>query len=84
MFNKSCKIFDKYDIIMYHKYSYKMWWQEMAKFKIDKEKLNAKSINRTIRIKPEVYDQLSEISKNTGVSFNKVINECIEYALSHM
>ena len=56
----------------------------MAKFKIDKEKLNAKSINRTIRIKPEVYDQLSEISKNTGVSFNKVINECIEYALSHM
>lgn len=56
----------------------------MAKFKIDKEKLNAKSINRTIRIKPEVYDQLSEISKNTGVSFNKVINECIGYALSHM
>lgn len=56
----------------------------MAKFKIDKEKLNAKSINRTIRIIPEVYDQLSEISKNTGVSFNKVINECIEYALSHM
>ncbi len=56
----------------------------MAKFKIDKEKLNAKSINRTIRIKPEVYDQLLEISKNTGVSFNKVINECIEYALSHM
>ena len=56
----------------------------MAKFKIDKEKLNAKSINRTIRIKPEVYQQLCEISNNTGVSFNKVVNECIEYALSHM
>lgn len=56
----------------------------MAKFKIDKEKLNAKSINRTIRIKPETYAQLSLISDNSGVSFNKVVNECIEYALSHM
>lgn len=56
----------------------------MAKFKINKEKLNAKSINRTIRIKPETYDKLAKISNNSGVSFNKIVNECIEYALSHM
>lgn len=56
----------------------------MAKFKIDKEKLNSKSVNRTIRLKQETFNKLVEISGNNGVSFNKIINECIEYALSHM
>lgn len=56
----------------------------MAKFKIDKEKLNSKSVNRTIRLKQETFNKLVEISENNCVSFNKIINECIEYALSHM
>lgn len=56
----------------------------MAKFKIDKEKLSAKSLNRTIRLKEETYQKLMKISEDNGVSVNKVINECIEYALSHM
>lgn len=56
----------------------------MAKFKLDKEKLNAKSVNRSIRLKQETYAKLLEISKNNDVSLNKVISECIEYALSHM
>lgn len=69
---------------MYIESNYKNEWWKMAKFKINKEKLNAKSINRTIRIKPETYDKLAKISNNSGVSFNKIVNECIEYALSHM
>ena len=56
----------------------------MAKFKIDKDKLNAKTINRTIRLKEDTFDKLMELSEVSGVSFNKVVCECIEYAISHM
>lgn len=58
--------------------------ENMAKFKINKDKLNSKSINRSIRLKPEVFSKLVELSEENGVSFNKVVNECIEYAISHM
>ena len=56
----------------------------MAKFKIDGEKLNNKSLNRTIRLKKETYEKIVKLSEENGVSINKVINECIDYALSHM
>lgn len=56
----------------------------MARFKIDKEKLINSSLNRTIRLKELTYQKLMKISEENGVSVNKVINECIEYALSHM
>lgn len=79
------KIVDKNKNILYIIYSYKISEVKfMAKFKIDKEKLNSKSVNRTIRLKQETFNKLVEISENNGVSFNKIINECIEYALSHM
>lgn len=57
---------------------------KLAKFRINKEKLSAKSINRSIRLKPELYNKIAEISENNGVSFNKIVNECIEYAINHM
>ena len=56
----------------------------MAKFKIDKNKVNVKTVNRTIRIKEETFKKLMELSDGNDISFNKVVNECIEYALSHM
>ena len=56
----------------------------MAKFKIDKDKVKAKTINRTIRLKEATFNQLAELSRQSGVSFNKVVAECIDYALSHM
>ena len=56
----------------------------MAKFKIDKEKVTTKTINRTIRLKQETYNKLMELSESNDISFNKVVVECIEYALSHM
>lgn len=56
----------------------------MAKFKIDKNKVNAKTVNRSIRIKEETFNKLMELSERNEISFNKVVNECIEYALNHM
>lgn len=56
----------------------------MAKFRIDKDKVNAKTINRTIRIKEDTFNKLMQLSNGNDISFNKVVNECIEYALSHM
>ncbi len=42
------------------------------------------SINRTIRIKPECFDKLMELSEKNGISFNKVVNQCLEYALENI
>ena len=42
------------------------------------------SINRTIRIKPECFDKIMEISEKTGISFNKVVNQCLDYALENL
>ena len=56
----------------------------MAKFKIDKNKIASKTINRTIRIKEDTFNKLMQLSEGNGISFNKVVVECIEYALNHM
>ncbi|MEA5003943.1 MAG: hypothetical protein VB081_10635 [Christensenella sp.] len=56
----------------------------MSKFKIDKDDGKISSINRTIRMKPEHFDVIMELSEKTGVSFNKIVNQCIEYALKNL
>ena len=56
----------------------------MENFVIQKEIEKMPSINRTLRIKPEHYDKIQEISDSTGVSFNKVVTQCLEYALKHV
>ena len=56
----------------------------MKKFKINPDIDKIQSINRTIRVKAEYFDKLSLLSEETGVSFNKIINQCIEYALQNM
>jgi len=56
----------------------------MDKFIISKDENKISSLNRTIRFKPEHYDELTELSERTGVSFNKIVLQCIEYALSHL
>ena len=55
----------------------------MSDFKIKKDDEKISSVNRTIRIKPEHFDRLMEISEKTKVSFNKIVNQCIEYALEN-
>ena len=56
----------------------------MKKLVIKSNEEKISSINRTIRIKPEVFDKIMEISEKTGVSFNKVITQCLDYALENL
>lgn len=55
----------------------------MEKIVIDKTDRKMSSISRTIRMKEETFDRINEINRQTGVSFNKIVNQCIEYALAH-
>lgn len=56
----------------------------MSKFHVDKEDNKAQAINRTIRIRAEYYDKLMQLSDASGVSFNKIVNQCIAYALDNL
>lgn len=56
----------------------------MDKFIIQKDTERISSINRTIRMKPEHFDKIMEISEKNKISFNKVVNQCIEYALKNL
>ncbi len=56
----------------------------MDKFKINKNANKMPSINRTVRFKPEHFEKLTELSEKTGVSFNKILTQCIEFALCRL
>ena len=56
----------------------------MGKLVIKPDEEKMASINRTIRIKPEVFDKLMDIGEKTGVSFNKVVTQCLDYALKNL
>lgn len=56
----------------------------MAKFKIDSAKIKRKSVNRSVRFSPEMYDKLVALSKENDISFNKVVASCIAYAFDNM
>ena len=56
----------------------------MGAFKINTEEEKISSISRTIRMKAETFDKINELNRKTGVSFNKIVNQCIEYALENM
>ena len=55
----------------------------MKPFKINTEEEKISSVSRTIRMKAETFDRINELSLKTGVSFNKIVNQCIEYALEN-
>ena len=55
----------------------------MEGFRIDTSDEKISSVSRTIRIKAETFDKINEIKMKTGVSFNKIVNQCIEYALKN-
>lgn len=56
----------------------------MKKFKVNKDPEKISSINRTIRLKPENFEKLTLLSEESGVSFNKIVNQCIEFALENL
>lgn len=43
-----------------------------------------KSILKTIRIKLVTLNKIEELSKKNNISVNRLINECIEYALNNL
>ena len=40
-------------------------------------------ISRTIRLDAALFERIMEESEKTGVSFNKIVNQCITYAFQH-
>ena len=57
---------------------------DMGDFIIKREEEKISSINRTIRFKPELFERVTAESERTGVSFNKIINQCVEYAFKNL
>lgn len=45
---------------------------------------NEKSVLKTIRLKYETLQKIEELSKKTNISVNRLINECIEFALNNL
>ena len=56
----------------------------MSKFVIQPKNPPISSINRTIRISVEMFDRLTELSEKNGISFNKLVEQCIGYALENL
>ncbi len=55
----------------------------MREFKIPKA-CAEESVLKTIRIKYSVLKRIEELSKKSNVSVNKIINECIDFALENL
>lgn len=43
-----------------------------------------KSTLKTIRIKISTLQKIEELSKKSNISVNRLLNECIEYALKNL
>lgn len=43
-----------------------------------------KSVLKTIRLKFSTLQKVEELSKKSNISVNRLINECIEFALNHL
>jgi len=56
----------------------------MDKFYIPHGGKDNNSINRTIRWQAEIYDKLMDISDKNKVSFNRLVNECVRFALERI
>ena len=55
----------------------------MRKFIIPKiEEEN--TITKTIRIKRNTANKLEQLAVNNNITFNRLVNECIDYALQNM
>ncbi len=72
-------------IIMHYFCNYNMHLggDNMKPFKIETEDEKLSTVSRTIRMKAETFDRINELNLKTGVSFNKIVNQCIEYALEN-
>lgn len=56
----------------------------MQPFTIQEDTAKRSAINRTIRVDPVLFDRLVELCENHHVSFSKLVNQCIAYALANL
>lgn len=45
---------------------------------------NEKTVLKTIRLKLATLNKVEELSNETNISVNRLINECIEFALENL
>ena len=55
----------------------------MNKFKLP-DAYEEKSVLKTIRLKYTTLQKVEELSKKSNLSVNRLINECINYALANL
>ena len=55
----------------------------MRKFIIPKME-EENTITKTIRIKRNTADKLEKLAVNNNITFNRLVNECIDFALQNM
>ncbi len=56
----------------------------MDKLKLVIKSKTKDSIARTIRMSGNTFDKITEIADQKSISFNNVVNQLIEYALSNL
>lgn len=49
-------------------------------FKVQKPK----TVNKTFRLPKELVQELQTVAQNQGVSLNKLVQQCCEYALKNL
>lgn len=56
----------------------------MGTFRVKSDREKIASVNRTIRMKQEVFKEMTRIARSNGISFNKLVNQCLEFALDNL
>jgi len=44
---------------------------------------NETAINRTIRFDGDLFDALTELTEDTGLTFNRLVNICLRFAIEN-
>lgn len=55
----------------------------MNDFKLPKSN-DEKSVLKTIRLKSSTLKKIESLSRKSNLSVNRIINECLEYALNNL
>jgi len=55
----------------------------MEKFKLP-DLDSERTVLKTIRLKSATLEKIEALSKKTNISMNRLINECIEFALNNL
>ena len=55
----------------------------MKEFKLP-NMADVKTVLKTVRMKLSTIHQIEELAKNNNMSINRLINECIEFALDNL